>query len=319
MKQDYTIPRNQLDGVEAFLRVADRKSFRAAADDLGVSPSAVSQTVRALEDRLGIPLLTRTTRSVGLTEAGQHFLDRARPAFAELTAAYEAARTLAGRPAGLLRLNMMRAIAPHLVDTALAGFVATYPDVEVEICAEDGLVDLVAGGFDAGIRLGELLQADMVAVRLSPPFRFVVVGSPDYIARCGRPERPADLRRHACIRTRLGRGSIAPWEFMDGNRPVEVAVNGPLIFNDYAANTAAALKGVGLAYVAEPMVEEHLSEGRLEVVLDDYAPRSSGVYLYYPSRTQMLPKLRAFVDYVRETRPFDALVDRNMRGPVRSG
>jgi DNA-binding transcriptional LysR family regulator len=310
MKQSYTIPRNQLDGVDAFLRVAERKSFRAAADDLGVSPSAISQTIRSLEERVGVPLLTRTTRSVGLTQAGEHFLERARPAFADLTAAYEAARNLGGRPAGLLRLNMMRAIVPHLIDTALAGFMEAYPEVEVEVCAEDGLVDLVAGGFDAGIRLGELLQADMVAVRLSPPFRFVVVGSPDYLARRGRPERPADLRHHACIRTRMARGSIGAWEFMDGNRPLEVAVTGPLILNDYAANTAAAVKGVGLAFVAEPMIEEYLADGRLEVVLDAYALRSPGVYLYYPSRTQMLPKLRAFIDYVRGTQPLDSLVNR---------
>ncbi len=302
MKQSYTIPRGQLDGVEAFLRVADRKSFSAAAADLGVSPSAVSQTIRALEARVGVPLLTRTTRNVGLTQAGQHFLDHARPAFEDLTAAYEAARNLGGRPAGLLRLNMPRTVIKLLIEPILAGFCTTYPEIELEICAEDGLVDLIEGGYDAGLRLGEFLQADMVAVRLTPPFRFVVVGAPAYFDRAGRPERPADLRRHACVRYRLS-GRITHWAFVNGNRPLEVAVTGPVIINDFAAGVGAALQGVALVQAAEPLVEPYIAEGRLEAVLDAYAPTSPGVFLYYPSRAQMLPKLRAFIDYIRAVRP----------------
>jgi DNA-binding transcriptional LysR family regulator len=306
VKQDYTIPRGQLDGVDAFLRVAERRSFRAAAVDLGVSPSSVSQTVRALEARVGVALLTRTTRSVGLTQAGELFVERARPAFADLSAAYDAARSLGQRPAGLLRLNMPRSVFPVLIEPILAGFCEAYPEIEVEICAEDSFVDLVEGGFDAGIRLGEFLQADMVAVRLTPSFRFVVVGAPEYLARFGRPERPADLRRHRCIRVRLGRG-IGDWEFMDGNRPLSVTVTGPLIVNDIAVDLAGALGGIGLAYVAEPLVLDHLADGRLEVVLERYAPASPGVFLYYPSRAQTLPKLRAFIDYVRDKRPIEAV------------
>jgi DNA-binding transcriptional LysR family regulator len=300
MKQNYTIPRGQLDGLEAFLRVAERKSFRAAAVDLGVSPSAISQTVRALEARVGAPLLTRTTRSVGLTEAGQFFLERARPAFTDLNAAYEAARSLGDKPAGLLRLNMPRVVVADLVEPRLAGFLAAYPEVEVEICAEDGFIDLVESGFDAGIRLGEFLQADMIAVRLTPPFRFVAVGSPDYFERHGRPARPADLRRMPCVRFRHSSGGIANWQFMEGNRPVEVAVHGPVILNDLGATLAVARQGIALAHVAEPLVQAQLASGALETVLDEFAPRSPGVYLYYPSRTQMLPKLRAFVDYIRD-------------------
>lgn len=310
MKQDYTIPRGQLDGLEAFLRVAERKSFRAAAEDLGVSPSAVSQTIRSLEERVGAALLTRTTRSVGLTQAGEYFLERARPAFADLNAAYEAARSLGDRPAGLLRLNLPRVVISHIVEPMLAGFLEAYPEVEVEICAEDSFVDLAASGFDAGIRLGEFLDADMVAVRVSPPFRFVVIGAPDFFERHGRPQRPADLRRLPCVRFRQSRGSVPNWQFVDGNRPVEVAVTGPVILNDLNAAVSVATQGIALAHVAEPLVESQLASGTLETVLDAYAPSSPGMYLYYPSRSQMLPKLRAFIDYVVANPPTATAVTR---------
>ena len=307
MKQSYTVPRGQLDGVEAFLRVAERRSFRAAADDLGVSPSAISQTIRALETRVGAALLTRTTRSVGLTQAGQYFLDRARPAFVDLTAAYEAARSLGDRPAGLLRLNMPRAVVSHIIEPILPGFCATYPEVEVEICGDDGFVDVAESGFDAGIRLGEYLQGDMVAVRLTPPFRFRAVGTAGFFATHGRPARPADLRRLPCIRIRQVRGSIANWLFMEGNRPVEVAVSGPVIVNEFSAALALARRGLALAHIAEPLVEDLIATGELETVLDEFAPTSPGVYLYYPGRTQVLPKLRAFIDYIRANQPMGAI------------
>lgn len=307
MKQDYIIPRGQLDGVDAFLRVAERRNFRAAAADLGVSPSAISQTIRALEERVGAALLTRTTRSVGLTQAGQYFLDRARPAFSDLNAAYEAARSLGDRPAGLLRLNLPRVVISHIVDPILAGFLETYPEVEVEICAEDSFVDLAASGFDAGIRLGEFLEADMVAVRVSPPFRFVVIGSPAFFEQHGRPERPADLRRLPCVRFRQSRGSIPNWQFVDGNRPVEVTVGGPIILNDLGAAVSVATQGIALAHVAEPLVAAQIASGALDTVLDAYAPSSPGMYLYYPSRTQMLPKLRAFIDYLRTHQPTEPM------------
>jgi DNA-binding transcriptional LysR family regulator len=304
MKQEYTIARNQLDGVEAFLRVAERRSFRAAADDLGLSPSAISQTVRALEARIGVPLLTRTTRSVGLTEAGERFLEQARPAFAGLTAAFEAARSFGERPAGLLRLNVPRAAIPFLLEPVVEGFSAAYPEVEVEICGEDELIDLVERGFDAGIRMGDFLEADMIGIRLTPPFRLVVTGSPDYFARHGRPRVPADLRDHRCIRSRAPTtGAIVRWHFDVAGQPVEIAVQGPLIVNDIDVGKAAALRGVGLAFLAEPVIAEPLAAGRLELVLEDHVAWSPGAYLYYPSRTQMLPKLRAFVDFIREHRP----------------
>src|SRR5919204_597226 len=197
MKQNFTVRQGALDGVEAFLSVAQHRSFRRAAAELGVTPSAMSQTIRALEARVGAALFTRTTRSVGLTEAGERFLSRAKPAFEELVAASQVARDLGRRPAGLLRLAVPPAVVPILLEPLIASFCQAYPDIEVEIAASGELVDLAAGGFDAGIRFGQFIAADMVAVRLTPPLRLVIVGSPAYLARAGRPERPDDLRHHA--------------------------------------------------------------------------------------------------------------------------
>lgn len=211
MKQNFTVRQGALDGVEAFLSVARHRSFRKAAAELGVTPSAMSQAVRALEARIGAVLFIRTTRSVSLTEAGEQFLSRAKPAFEELVAASAVARDLGQRPAGLLRLSVPRAAVPILLEPLIASFCQAYPEVEVEIAASKELVDLAAEGFDAGIRLGQFIAADMVAVRLTPPFPLVVVGSPMYLRRCKRPERIDDLRQHACLRIRRSDGSIAPW------------------------------------------------------------------------------------------------------------
>src|SRR5215469_4698395 len=224
MKQDFTVRQGALDGVEAFLSVAQHRSFRRAAAELGVTPSAISQAVRALEARIGAVLFIRTTRSVGLTEAGERFLSRAKPAFEELVAASGAARELGQRPAGLLRLSVARAVVPILLEPLIASFCQAYPEVEVEIVASKELIDLAAEGFDAGIRLGQFIAADMIAVRLTPPFPLVVVGSPDYLHRRKRPECIEDLRGQACLRTRRSDGSVAPWQFVDGNKTVEVIV-----------------------------------------------------------------------------------------------
>lgn len=299
MKNSYTIPRNLLDGLEAFLRVAERKSFRVAAEDLGVSPSAISQTVRQLEDRIGVPLFIRTTRSVGLTEAGALFHAQAAPAFAALVSAWEGARTYGERPAGLLRINMPRAVVPILIEPIIADFCDTYPDVDVEVIGEDAIVDLAASGHDAGIRVGELLEADMISVRLSPPFRFVVVGAPDYLAAHGRPQTAADLKAHNCIRQRIGGNSIFPWRLIDGNRSIEVAVKGRVIVSDNQAMLALALRGLGLAQISEPLVLDHVARGELEILLDGHSPSSPGLFLHYPGHAQVLPKLRAFIDHVK--------------------
>jgi DNA-binding transcriptional LysR family regulator len=298
MKQSFTVRQGALDGVEAFLSVAQHRSFRRAAAELGVTPSAISQAVRALEARVGAALFIRTTRSVGLTEAGERFLSRAKPAFEELVAASEVARELGQRPAGLLRLSVPRAVVPILLEPLIASFCQAYPEVEVEIAASEELVDLAAQGFDAGIRLGQFIAADMVAVRLTPPFRFVIVGSPSYLARSGRPERPDDLRQHACLRMRRSGGALALWSLNDNGRAIEIAVSGPLIANDFPTMLGAAVEGLGLAQVPEPIAAAAVAAGKLVRVLEPFAPMAPGVFLYHPGKRQVLPKLRAFIDHV---------------------
>jgi len=298
VKQNYTTRHGALDGVEAFLAVARRRNFRRAADDLGITPSAVSQAVRGLEARVGVALFIRTTRSVGLTEAGQRFLEHAGPAFDELVRAAEVARDLGARPTGLLRLAVPRGVVSLILEPVIASFCETYPEIELEIAASDEMVDLAAGGFDAGIRLGQFIAPDMVAVRLTPAFPFVVVGSPDYLARHGRPERVEDLRRHACLRRRGSNGAIAAWSFADGNRTIEVIVSGPLIAHDYPTLLVGAERGLGLAQAPQPLAARSIAEGRLEPVLGDVAAETPGVFLYHTGKRQILPKLRAFIDHV---------------------
>src|SRR5712672_4466393 len=299
MKQNFTVRQGALDGVAAFLGVARHRSFRKAAAELAVTPSAISQAVRALEARVGAALFMRTTRSVGLTEAGERFLSRAKPAFEELVAASRVARNLGQRPSGLLRLTVPRAVVPILLEPLIASFCQAYPEVEVEIAASEELVDLAAEGFDAGIRLGQFIAADMVAVRLTQPFPFVVVSSPDYLRRRKRPERIDDLRQHACLRMRRSNGSIAPWSFVDGNKTVEAIVSGPLIAHDFPTMLGAAVEDMGLAQVPERIAAEPVKAGKLVQVLKPFAPMAPGVFLYYPSRHQMMPKLRAFIDHVK--------------------
>jgi DNA-binding transcriptional LysR family regulator len=300
MKQNFTVRQGALDGVEAFLSVARHRSFRRAAAELGVTPSAISQAIRVLETRIGAALFIRTTRSVGLTEAGERFLSRAKPAFEELVAASDVARGLGQRPTGLLRLSVPRAAVPILLEPLIASFCAAYPEIEVEIAASEELIDLAAEGFDAGVRMGQFLDADMVAVPLSPPFHFVVVGSPAYVKSRKRPRMLDDLRQHACLRWRRSNGALAPWTFNDNSRAIEIAVAGPLIANDFPTMLGAALEGVGLAQLPEPMVAEGLRTKKLVQVLERYAPVMPGVFLYYPSRRQILPKLRAFIDHVKD-------------------
>ena len=302
MKQNFTVRQGALDGVETFLSVAQHLSFRKAAAALGVTPSAVSQAVRALEARVGAALFTRTTRSVGLTEAGERFLARAKPAFDELVAASEVARDLGQRPSGLLRLSVPRAVVPILLEPLVASFCKAYPEIEVEISASKEFVDLAAEGFDAGIRLGEFVAADMVAVRLTPPFPFVVVGSKEYLRRHKRPERIDDLREHACLRMRRSDGSIAPWPFRDGNKTIDVLVSGPLIAHDYPTLLGAAMKGLGLAQIPSPIAQDAIADGRLQALLTPFAVTTSGVFLYHPDKRQVLPKLRAFIEHVKHER-----------------
>jgi len=299
MKQNFTVRQGALDGVEAFLSVAKHRNFRRAAAELGVTPSAIGQAVRALEARVGAALFVRTTRSVGLTEAGERFLSRAKPAFEELVAAGDMARDLGQRPTGLLRLSVPRAVVPILLEPMVASFCKAYPEVEVEIAVSEASVNLAAEGFDAGIRMGQFIEADMVAVRLTPPFRFVILGHPSYLARAGVPQKPDDLRNHACVRLRRSNGAIALWPLIDDGRALEAAVSGPVIAHDYPTVLGAALEGVGLAQVPEPIAAEHVASGRLMLVLERFAPTAPGVFLYHPGNRQVLPKLRAFIDHVK--------------------
>ncbi|KAA0088407.1 LysR family transcriptional regulator [Paraburkholderia sp. T12-10] len=302
MKQNFTVRQGALDGVEVFLSVAQHRSFRRAAAQLGMTPSAVSQAVRVLEARIGAALFIRTTRSVGLTEAGERFLSQAKPAFEELVAASEVARGLGQRPTGLLRLSVPRAAVPILLEPLIASFCQAYSEIEVEIAATKELIDLAAEGFDAGIRLGQFVDADMVAVPMTPPFRLVVVGSPAYFAGRTQPRHTDELRQHACVRWRRSNGALALWTFNDSGHPIEIAVAGPLIASDFSTMLGAAVEGVGLAQVPEPIAAEALKTGKLVQVLEPFAPMTPGVFLYYPSRRQIMPKLRAFIDHVKRRR-----------------
>src|SRR5262252_764040 len=303
MKQNFTVGQGALDGVEAFLSVAQHRNFRKAAAELGVTPSAISQVVRALEARIGASLFIRTTRSVGLTEAGERFISRAKPAFEELVTAGEAARDLGQRPTGLLRLSVPRAVVPLILEPVIASFCQAYPEIELEIAASEEMVDLAAGHFDAGIRLGQFIAPDMVVVRLTQPFPFVVVGSPDYLRGRKRPERIDDLRGHACLRMRRSNGSIATWPFVNGNKAVEAIVSGPLIAHDYPTLLGAAIHGVGLAQVPGPLAKDAVAQRRLEALLTPFALTTPGVFLYYPGRRQALPKLRAFIEHMKGRSP----------------
>lgn len=292
--------RDLLDGVVAFLRVAERQSFTAAAAELGVSPQAVSQTIRQLEARVGVALLARTTRSVSLTEAGHRFLAEARPGAEAIASAFRAASALRDRPSGTLRLNVPRIALAGVIEPLLPGFRAAHPEVTVEVFVEDRLADIVGDGFDAGIRLGEIVDADMVAVRLTPPEPMTVVGAPDYFARNGRPTTPADLRDHSCINFRnTARGDLYRWEFAIDGREVEVAVAGGMVVNDSGLLVGSAAAGLGLAYTLTSAAAPLVAQGRLEQVLQPFCPDTPGFFLYFPSRSQVLPKLRAFIDHAK--------------------
>jgi len=292
--------RDDFDGLAVFLSVARHGGFSAAATRLGVSTSAVSQAIRQLEERLGTPLFNRTTRSVALTEAGRELLEGVRPATDEIAATLDTVRGLGSRPSGLLRLNLPRAALPWVIEPVLAEFIEAHPELQVEIGVDDALVDIVAAGYDAGVRLGSMVEAEMVGVPLTPPMRSVVVGAPAYFARRGRPETPADLTEHACIRYRLiAGGGIYRWELSIDGRETPVAVDGPLIVNDIDLLLRAALDGVGLAYLYDTHIREHEQAGRLERVLEPYSLEEPGLYLYFPRRAERSRKLRAFIDFVR--------------------
>lgn len=295
--------RDDLSGLSAFLVVAEKRSFTAAAAELRVTPSAVSQSVDALERRLGVRLLQRTTRSVGLTEAGTRFIARLRPAMEGVRTAITSLDEVRGRPAGTLRLTVPTLASESIIAPILGPFLAAHPEVSLDVSLEDGLSDLVEGRFDAGIRLGEMLEKDMVAVRLTGDMRMAVVGSPAYFAAHGKPKHPRDLHAHACINYRQITGrTVWRWEFTVDGRDVSIAVDGRLTTNDADLMLRGALDGVGLAYLMEDAAAEALADRRLVRVLKPYCPTFPGLYLYYPSRAQVPEKLRALIDFLKPRR-----------------
>lgn len=290
--------------LRAFAAVVRHGNFTRAAAHLGQSPSAVSQTVRALEARLSLRLLNRTTRSVAPTEAGRRLVERLLPVLDDLDAVADLAGP-EGAPAGRLRINSSSFAARHVLAPVLARFLQLHPQVSLELCVEDALVDIVAQGFDAGVRLGEALEADMIAVRLGPDLRMAVVGSPAYLAEHGTPEHPRDLGRHVTLGLTYADGRPYRWEFQGSGGEFRVPVHSPLVCNEPPVRLAAARDGLGLAYVFEPEARDLLATGALVRVLADWTPPFPGCYLYHPSRRHVPPALRAFIDTARA-----ALADR---------
>jgi DNA-binding transcriptional LysR family regulator len=290
--------RADLPALSIFATVAARRSFRGAARDLGLSVSAVSHAINGLEDHLGVRLLARTTRSVAPTEAGQRLLEGLEPALAAITEAVEVATASQRRLSGTLRLSVPRSAAEMVLIPLAAAFTRAHPGVAIEIRAQDGLRDIVAEGFDAGIRFAETLEQDMIAVPLGPPQRGAVVAAPAYLAQHPPPATPQDLQGHICIRRRFASGALYQWEFERDGAACAVSVSGNLILDDDGLIAAAARHGAGLAYLFEAQVRADLAAGRLVRALEDWCPSFPGFFLYYPCRRLMRPVLRAFVDFI---------------------
>ena len=282
-----------------FLCIAQHLNFSRAAVDLGLTPSALSHSLRALENRLGVRLFNRTTRSVALTEAGERLYARLKPAFRDIDDAIEDLNHFRDKPSGNLRITAGRQ-ACELVLLPIAGaFLQAYPDIRLEVVESDALLDIVAAGFDAGVRFGNRLEADMVSLPIGPTLRSVVVASPAFLERHAAPQKPEDLHTLPCIRHRFPSGALYRWEFERGGIDQEIEVNGPLTLGDVSLMVGPALQGLGLAYVFEDMVSEHLAAGRLVQVLADWCPYYPGLHLYYPSRRHVPAALKAFIDFVR--------------------
>ncbi|TJV69111.1 MAG: LysR family transcriptional regulator [Mesorhizobium sp.] len=293
--------RDLLAHLPLIVAVARRGGFALAAAELGMSPSAVSHAVRLVEERIGQPLFARTTRSVSLTEAGKALVETAAPALQDIAERMDRVRGVKGRPAGLLRINASNIAIPLAVTPVVAAMAERYPDVTVEIVADQGLIDIVGEGFDAGIRLGEMIAQDMVTVRMTPPFKAVIVASPAYVGKHGRPRAVADLANHNCVGYRLVRsGALYRWDLNDNGKDVVVETRGTAIVTDSLGAIDLALAGVGLAYVFEPLVRADLAAGRLVQILPQTAMEEPGLFLYFPRRASMAPKLRAFIDTAQE-------------------
>ncbi|WP_427026050.1 LysR family transcriptional regulator [Aureimonas ureilytica] len=294
---------SEFGALRAFAAVAETLSFSRAAEVLGVSPSALSQTVRGLEERVGTQLLNRTTRSVSLTDAGRMLFEQVRPSIVDLGTALERLRAMDGRPVGTVRVHTFRIAAELFLTPMLAQFARNYPEVVLDVTLDDNVVDIVANGYDVAIRLGETVERDMVAIRLGPELRQIAVASPAYLAAFRAPTTPRDLLNHRCIRWRWP-GHEAPyaWEFNDDGRWFAVAVNGPLIASSREFGIAAAVAGVGIAFGVEEAVTPFIRDGRLVPLLETWSAPFPGFFLCYPQQRHMAPALRAFVDAVKAIR-----------------
>jgi DNA-binding transcriptional LysR family regulator len=291
--------RGNLDDLLAFVAVGRERSFTKAAAKLGVSQSALSHTIRELEERLGVRLLTRTTRSVSPTEAGERLLQRLGPRFEEIEAEVAGIRELRDKPAGTIRITATEYAADAILLPKLAKLMREYPDIKVEIMIDCGLTDIVAQRFDAGVRSGEQVAKDMIAVRIGPDMRMAVVGAPSYFKGRPEPKKPHDLIKHNCIALRLPSGGLYAWEFEKGGRELRVRVEGQLTYNTTAQMLNAAVAGMGLAYVPEGWVQPHLAKALLKRVLEDWCPPYSGYHLFYPSRRQASAAFALLVDALR--------------------
>jgi len=294
------MPQTEIKDLQAFLAVARERSFTRAAARLGVSQSALSHTIRGLETRLGLRLLTRTTRSVAPTQAGERLLRTVGPRFDEINAELSALSELRDKPAGTIRITTGEHSADTILWPALANLLPNYPDINVEVVIDYGLTDIVAERYDAGIRLGEQVAKDMVAVRIGPDIRMAVVGAPSYFEKRQRPKTPQDLTIHNCINLRLPTyGGLYAWEFEKNGREMKVHVEGQLVFNNIALRLNAALAGLGLAYLPEDIVKLYVAKRQLVRVLADWCATFSGYHLYYPSRRQHTPAFSLLVDAMR--------------------
>jgi DNA-binding transcriptional LysR family regulator len=294
------MPRHDVNDLLAFLAVARERSFTRAAAKLGVSQSALSHTLRGLEERLGLRLLTRTTRSVAPTDAGERLMRTIGPRFDEIDAELAALSELRDKPAGNIRITAGEHAATTVLWPALEKLLPRYPDINVEVIVDYGLTDIVAERYDAGVRLGEQVARDMIAVRIGPDFRMVVVGAPSYFAAHPAPKTPQDLTAHHCINLRLPTyGGIYAWEFEKRGRELKVRVEGQLVFNNIGLRLQAALAGCGLAFLPEDLVRPYLADGRLVQVLADWCSPFSGYHLYYPSRRQPTPAFALLVEALR--------------------
>lgn len=287
--------------LSVFVCTAQQLNFSKAAIELGLTPSALSHSVKALENRLGVRLFNRTTRSVALTEAGERLYARLKPAFRDIDDALEDLNHFRDKPSGNLRITSGRQACELVLLPIASEFLLAYPDIRLEVVESDALLDIVASGFDAGVRFGDRLEADMVSLPIGPPLRSVVVGSPVFFQRHVAPQKPEDLHDLPCIRHRFPSGSMYRWEFEHGGIAQNIEVNGPLTLGDVSLMVGPALQGLGLAYVFENMVSEHLTSGRLIEVLADWCPYYPGLHLYYPSRRHVPAPLKAFIDFVRDT------------------